>query len=336
MKKLSTLLVILLVSYFIKAQDTFSIVAVDPVTGEIGSAGASCVDGIGVYGGLIDIITQIIPGRGGVNSQAWVCIPNVNLQNAITQMEAGLSPSEIIDWLINNDACSSQNFNPEYRQYGIADFDSGGNPRTAGFTGTMTDDYKEDRQGPTYSVQGNILLNQTVIDNMEDNFNNTTGTLADKLMSAMQGANFAGADSRCLARGTSSTSAYLLVYKENDDPGNPYLRLNIEEMPFGEEPIDSLQILYDNFLAVNEFDLKSKIRLYPNPATNEIIVSYDSTIILSNLAIFDINGKRIVQFEEFSANAFQQQIDVSSFQNGIYFLNIESLQGRTTLKFVKH
>jgi len=336
MKKLSTLLVIFLVSYFIKAQDTFSIVAVDPVTGEIGSAGASCVDGIGVYGGLIDIITQIIPGRGGVNSQAWVCIPNVNLQNAITQMEAGLSPSEIIDWLINNDACSSQNFNPEYRQYGIADFDSGGNPRTAGFTGTMTDDYKEDRQGPTYSVQGNILLNQTVIDNMEDNFNNTTGTLADKLMSAMQGANFAGADSRCLARGTSSTSAYLLVYKENDDPSNPYLRLNIEEMPFGEEPIDSLQILYDNFLAVNEFDLKSKIRLYPNPATNEIIVSYDSTIILSNLAIFDINGKRIVQFEEFSANAFQQQIDVSSFQNGIYFLNIESLQGRTTLKFVKH
>jgi len=54
------------------------------------------------------------------------------------------------------------------------------------------------------------------------------------------------------------------------------------------------------------------------------------------LAIFDINGRRIVQFEEFSANAFQQQIDVSSFQNGIYFLNIESLQGRTTLKFVKH
>ena len=70
--------------------------------------------------------------------------------------------------------------------------------RTAGFTGNLADDYKEDRQGATYSIQGNILLNQSVIDNMEYNFLNTEGSLAEKLMAAMQGANFAGADSRCL------------------------------------------------------------------------------------------------------------------------------------------
>ena len=89
---------------------------------------------------------------GGVNSQAYVCIPNVNLNNAITQMEGGSSPQEIIDWLYNNDACNSQNFNPEYRQYGIADFDENGDPRTAGFSGTSTDDYKEDRQGATFTT----------------------------------------------------------------------------------------------------------------------------------------------------------------------------------------
>ena len=159
MKKKYTLFIVLFLSLTIYAQDTFSIIAVDPETGEVGSAGASCVDGIGDFGGLIDIITDIIPGRGGVNSQAFVCIPNTNLANAIDQMEAGLSPDEIIDYLINNDDCSSQNFNPEFRQYGIADLDPEGNPRTAGFTGSLADDFKDDRQGATYSVQGNILLN---------------------------------------------------------------------------------------------------------------------------------------------------------------------------------
>ena len=205
MKKLYSFLIALTLGATLTAQDTFSIIAVDPATGEVGSAGATCVDGIGQFGGLIDIITDIIPGKGGVNSQAWVCIPNVNLQNAITRMQAGDSPSEIITWLINNDACNVQNFDPEFRQYGVADLDGQGNPRTAGWTGSMADDFKDDIQGATYSVQGNILLNATVLTNMENNFNNTTGTLADKLMAAMQGANFAGADARCLARGTSST-----------------------------------------------------------------------------------------------------------------------------------
>ena len=216
MKKLYSFLGALLISITVVAQYTFSIVAVDPVTGDIGSAGASCVTI-----SIIDIITDIIPGRGGVNSQSWVCIPNTNLENAIARMEEGFSPQEIIDWLLLNDSCSSQNFNPEYRQYGIADFDGGGNPRTAGWTGSLADDYKEDRQGANYSVQGNSLLNVSVIDNMEANFNNTSGTLADKLMAAMQGANFPGADSRCLADGTSSRTAYLLVYHADDDPNDP-------------------------------------------------------------------------------------------------------------------
>jgi len=223
MKNLYVLIVLSFTTFYLNAQDTFSIIAVDPATGEVGSAGASCVTGLGDLQ-IVDIITDIIPGKGGVNSQAYVCIPNSNLNNAIDQMEAGLSPSQIIDWLYDNDACNSANFNPEFRQYGIVDLDDNNNPRTAGFSGNMTDDYKEDRQGATYSIQGNILLNQTVIDNMETNFNNATGTLADKLMAAMQGANFAGADSRCLNDGTSSTTAYMIVYRADDEPGNPTLK----------------------------------------------------------------------------------------------------------------
>ncbi|MEZ4779105.1 MAG: DUF1028 domain-containing protein [Flavobacteriaceae bacterium] len=329
MKKIITFCMLSICSFSLQAQDTFSIIAVDPTTGEIGSAGASCVTGVGANG-IIDIITKIIPGRGGVNSQAWVCIPNVNLNNAIAQMEAGSSPTEIIDWLYNNDACSSQNFNPEYRQYGIADFDGNGDPRTAGFTGASADDYKEDRQGATFSVQGNILLNQSVIDNMEANFNNTSGTLADKLMAAMQGANFAGADSRCLAAGTSSTTAYLLVYRPEDDPADPYIRLNVGQQASGIEPIDLLQDLYDAFLNTETHELASKITLAPNPVSNELRISTDASISLTKYHILDINGKTM------SSNTFtNQRIDVSSLAQGVYFIQLETDQGTVALKFVK-
>jgi len=336
MKKNYVLLIALFLSFITYAQDTFSIIAVDPDTGEVGSAGASCVDGIGQFGGLIDIITDIIPGRGGVNSQAFVCIPNTNLANAIDQMEAGLSPDEIIEYLINNDDCSSQDFNPEFRQYGIADFDPDGNPRTAGFTGSLADDFKDDRQGATYSVQGNILLNETVLINMENNFNSTEGTLADKLMAAMQGANFAGADMRCLDRGTSSTAAYLVVYQETDAPGDPTLRLNIEEMPFGEEPIDSLQILYDNFvLSVQDNTLEDLVQVFPNPVSDQFQVVLPPSTFISKLEVFDVSGKRVHLQTQFSGIDSGEIIDSSSYKKGVYFLRITEANEIHTIKIIK-
>ncbi|MFC4633094.1 DUF1028 domain-containing protein [Dokdonia ponticola] len=337
MKKNYTFLIALLLSFHLYAQDTFSIIAVDPATGEVGSAGASCVDGIGAFGGLIDIITDIIPGRGGVNSQAYVCIPNSNLASAIEQMEAGLSPDEIIDFLVNNDNCNSQNFNPAFRQYGIADLDPQGNPRTAGFTGNLADDFKDDIQGATYSVQGNILLNETVLTNMENNFNNTDGNLADKLMAAMQGANFAGADARCLDRGTSSTAAYLVVYQATDAPGDPTLRLNIEEMPFGEEPIDSLQILYDDFvLSLPDNSLENNVRIFPNPVSDQFQVLLPPATFISKIEVFDMSGKQVYLQTQFTGLDTGEVIDSRSFTKGVYFVRITSPQKTHTLKIIKN
>ena len=149
MKKIILFLFVLLTHNYTYAQDTFSIVAVDKETGEIGAAGATCIKGI--EQGIIKVISSIVPGKGGIISQAYVCIPNKNLQNATTKMKEGMSPSEIIDWLIENDDCQ---YGTELsRQYGIVDFDDNGNVRTAGFTGSEANDYKEDRQGVNYSIQ---------------------------------------------------------------------------------------------------------------------------------------------------------------------------------------
>lgn len=335
MKNFITLVIILLSLSATYAQDTFSIIAVDPVTGDIGSAGATCISSAG-GSNIADIINDIIPGRGGVNSQAWVCIPNINLQNAITQMESGLSPSEIIDYLIANDACSSQNFDPEYRQYGIVDLDVNGDPRSAGWTGSMADDYKEDRQGSTYSIQGNILLDQSVIDNMETNFNNTTGTLADKLMAALQGANFPGADSRCLSAGTSSRTAYLQVYHADDLPNEPYIRLIVPVQPTGIEPIDILQDMYDDFLSVEENLLKGKLKLNPNPTDNTLILSIDPSISITGYHIIDVGGKKLMTNSVDNIREPNYTINVQGLESGIYFLIVRSNYGNAALKFIKN
>lgn len=331
MKRFVALVGALLLGISSFGQDTFSIIAVDPATGEVGSAGATCVFGI-PGGSLADIITKIIPGKGGANSQAYVCIPNVNLNNAIEQMELGLSPQEIIDWLLENDACSSQSFNPEYRQYGIADLDEFGDPRTAGWTGSLADDYKEDRQGATYSVQGNILLDQSIIDNMEANFNNTTGTLADKLMAALQGANIAGADARCLPQGTSSAIAYLRVYGPEDDPEDPMVDLEAEP-EVGVEPIDVLQDLYDDFLSVREAELSALISIYPNPVQARLNIELDQGLTIKGVQVFDLAGKRLVSSNE---EGVSLSLDVSSLNSGMYLIQMQTSKGPVTQQFVKN
>ena len=305
------------------SQDTFSIIAVDPETGEVGAAGATCL--FGQSDGIIDIISSVIPGKGGVLSQAYVCIPNINMSNAIYLMDQGYSPSQIITWLNNNDQCSAGNF--QYRQYGIVDFDSSGNVRTAGFTGNFADDYKEDRQGETYSIQGNILLDQSIIDNMENNFLSTEGSLSEKLMAAMQGANVAGADSRCLEYGTSSATAFLVVYNPEDSVDQPSLELNIGSQQVGVEPIDVLQELFDDFLSLDGFNDKN-IKLVPNPTNGIIHINSNKNY---QIEVFSNDGKSVLK-------TFGGKVDITKMPNGIYFIKLtEGNLGKSlTYKVIKN
>ena len=215
---------------------TFSIVAVDTITNEVGSAGASCI-------GNSVIISDIHPNVGAIHTQSYYIQYNQNYASEL--MELGLSPNEIIELLEENDI---QN-NPTIRQYGVVDLIDGG--RSSAFTGENCMDYKGHIIGPNYAIQGNILLGENILIEMENNFNSTEGTLADKLMSAMQGANVPGADTRCLEDSISSLSSFIRVAKPNDSSDNVFLDLRINNTFGQEEPIDSLQNLYDDWIIEN-------------------------------------------------------------------------------------
>ncbi len=230
-----SLLLIISVQCF--AQDTFSIIAIDSITGEIGSAGASCIQNAHPDSGVI-VISTIIPGKGAINTQANY--NPENQKNAKQKMLQGLSPEEIISWLKKNDV----NNRIEQRQYGIADIDEKGIIRTAAFTGVSCNAFKSHIIGNNYCIQGNILAGKFVLDSMEHAFNRSSGTLAEKIMAAMLAAKIPGADTRCLTEGISSMSAYIRVAKPSDKEGDYFLQINVNNHPAGKDPIDILQQKY--------------------------------------------------------------------------------------------
>ena len=267
----------LLILLFSNTFATFSIVAVDTNTREVGSAGGSCIANS-------IIISDIHPGVGVIHTQSYWNQANQNYASDL--MNQGFSPDEIMDLLEQNDI---QN-NPGIRQYGAADLYQENNygylyeyecmeiedaiwygddnnslgecgdaitSRTSSFTGVNCLDWKGHINGINYAIQGNILLNESILIDMEDAFINTNGTLDQKLMSALQGAKVPGADTRCLDEGISTLSAFIRVAKP-DDTDSYYMDLNINSVtPYYAQtgiwidPIDTLNTLYENWYNTN-------------------------------------------------------------------------------------
>ncbi len=268
------------------AQDTFSIVAVDPLTGMVASAGASCISGS-------IIISDPHPGVGAIHTQSYW--NGQNQQYASDLMDAGYSPEEIIDLLVENDA---QN-NPTIRQYGIVDLVDGG--RSAAYTGSNCYDWKGHILGPTYAIQGNILLGPEIVEWIEDGFLTTSGSFADRVMAALQGANVPGADVRCLDDGKSSISAFIRVALATDTPGNYFLDLNVNNTSPGQEPIDILQELFDEWkLQSTGTPDGSHVRRFvleqnrPNPFSRNTTIRYQlAEPGRVSLRIYDVAGREV-------------------------------------------
>ena len=314
-----TIAILLFMAMQAKSQDTFSIVALDSVTGEVGSAGASCVDMSNFPGYNDDFLGELFPGVGAINTQAYYNA--TNQANARNRMNLGDTPSEIIQWLVENDVQNQ----PQLRQYGIVAFVNG-SPQSAAHTGASTDDYKNHITGPNYSIQGNILLGQIVLDSMESRFLHAEGDLACKLMAALQGAKMVGADSRCAANGTSSLFSFVKVAQPTDSFGEPSFLLSVRTSSgAGIEPIDSLQTKFDEVhlcssLGIEDESLMgSNFKIYPNPAT-EILKLESKHGGYYQLELMDMQGHKYMTI----GFVDQLQVDVSSLAKGVYLLRISN------------
>ncbi len=318
MKRNILALYLILLFLVLKAQHTFSIVAVDPVTGEVGGAGATCF-------ATVNDIADVHPGIGFIHTQSYVNTQNQTFASSL--MQQGFSPQQIMDsmalvWIDADNA-------PTYRQYAAVDLVGGG--RTAAYTGTDCFNYKGQRLGQTYAIAGNILLGPQVLDSMEARFLNTQGSLSQKLMAALQGAKIQGADTRCIDSLVSSLSAYIIVAKPGDNASNYYIDLNVENvMP--QDPIDILQTKFDNLIQGTPSEINepvNKLKIYPNPLNERSSLIIDAGMgKINKMSLFNPYGQLVWRSEKsFSTRS------INNLEKGIYIYSLiydfdQSLNGK--------
>ena len=215
---------------------TFSIVAIDPQNGDLGIAVASRYFSVG------SVVPWAMADVGAVATQA-----NVNVgygQQAIDLLRQGLSAPDVLKKIMAEDKFEGK----DGRQ--IAIVDAKGN--IAAYTGPKAPNWAGDRQGKTWSAQGNILVGPQVPENMGKAFESTQGELAEKLYAALKAGDAAGGD----ARGKQSASMLVVRKRGGRNINNDrYVYINVDDNP---HPFEELRRLLDLNLAYNYGDAMYK------------------------------------------------------------------------------
>ena len=200
---------------------TFSIVAYDPETGELGVA---------VQSKFLAVGSAVPWARANVGAVATQSYANTSYgPEGLRLLAQGLSPEEAIERLTSADP------DRELRQVGIVDAKG----QAAAFTGEKCLPWAGHIVGEGFACQGNILASGRVVEAMAEAFSKTRGTLAERLLAALFAAQAAGGDRR------GQQSAALLVVKEKGGYGgfnDRYIDLRVDDHP---RPIEELKRLYE-------------------------------------------------------------------------------------------
>jgi len=194
---------------------TYSIVARDPKTGEMGVAVQSHYFSVG------PVVPWAEAGVGAVATQSLVLVDYG--PNGLDLMRKGLTAREALDSLLKADA------HHEGRQ--VAMVDAKGN--VAAFTGPSCIPDAGDVQGEQLSCQANLMANDKVWPAMKAAYEKTQGDLAERLMAALEAAEKAGGD----IRGRQSAAMLVVKGQASGKPWNDVvvnLRVEDHEQPLVE------------------------------------------------------------------------------------------------------
>ncbi len=220
-------------SDFLKRAHTYSIVAYDSATGDLGIAVQSKFPNVG---GLVPW------AKAGVGAVATQALSNTDYgEKGLELMARGATAPEAMRIIMRGDSQPSQ------RQVGMVD--AHGN--SASWTGDSTFDWAGGRAGGGaaggknqlitghgYAAQANIMVSDATVRNMAETFERTTGSLADRLIAALVAGQAGGGDKRGM-----QSAALLVVRAKGGYLGGTdrYIDIRVYDAP---DPIKELQRLY--------------------------------------------------------------------------------------------
>ena len=212
---------------------TFSIVAIDPRTGESGVAVTTRRPCVG------NAVPWVRPGVGAVATQGGTRLEYG--PDLLDLLEQGVDPQAAMDRVVAADE------GRERRQVGVIDMRG----RTAQWTGSgqygaeAQGDWVEERTGLNYAVQGNALVSIDVVHRVADAFEASEGAprhLGDRLIEALYAGQVLGGDGR---HGETQSAAVLVADPREGmsrRPDGVTVDINVCEHP---RPVEEMRRIYD-------------------------------------------------------------------------------------------
>lgn len=202
---------------------TFSIVAFDPKTNELGVAVQSKIVAVGA------VVPWAKAGVGAVATQAWA---NTSFgPRGLALLAEGKSPAEAVKLLTDSDRGAA------VRQLGIINAKG----EAATFTGDKCSAWAGGFTGKHFAVQGNILAGEEVVKAMGKAFEDaedTGGDLGERMIAALLAGQEKGGDKR------GKQSAALLIVRERGGYGGKNDRYRDIRVDDHKEPIKELLRVY--------------------------------------------------------------------------------------------
>jgi uncharacterized Ntn-hydrolase superfamily protein len=197
---------------------TYSIVAHDPETGELGVAVQSHWFGVG------PIVPWARPGVGAVATQS-IAEPSYG-PRLLDRLAAGEAPGAALDALLAGDELAA------FRQVAVVDAQG----RVAVHTGERCIAFAGHESGDGFSAQANMMSAAAVWPAMAQAFARAAGPLARRRRAALHAAEAQGGDAR------GRQSAALLVVPPAGEPWRTTVDLRVDDDP---EPVEQLERLAD-------------------------------------------------------------------------------------------
>jgi len=199
---------------------TFSIVAYDPETKELGIAVQSKFIAVGA------VVPFAKAGIGAIATQSYA---NTTYgPRGLDLLRENVSPADVIKQLTEADN------GRDHRQVGVINAKG----EAATYTGSACNAWAGGKTGKNYAVQGNILAGEKVVTAMAEALERTEGDLGDRLIAALQAGQSQGGDTRGMQ------SAALLIVRDRWGYAGLNDRYRDIRVDDHEKPIDELLRIY--------------------------------------------------------------------------------------------
>jgi uncharacterized Ntn-hydrolase superfamily protein len=267
-----------------KRASTFSIVAFDEETGDLGVA---------VQSKYVAVGTVVPWARAGVGAVATQAVANVSFgPRGLEMMERGLHPKEVVQNLVRADEAA------DIRQVGTVD--SLG--RAAAFTGKGCYEWAGHTVGRGFCALGNLLASEEVVEAMAGAYEVAEGDLPERLIAALEAGQMAGGDRR------GQQSAALLVVREAGGYGgysDRYVDIRVDDHPRPIEELRRIFTVYDLILLERE-DPGDVLRL-----EGEVVRGVKEALRKAGF----YSGPADVRWDQDAAAALKRYFEVNNFEN---------------------